>query len=117
MKTLKTRFRNLALAGALLLAGTVPAMADGEPADKTTAGISKQIEKQLSFPPGLSTPQSTEKVTVDFKVNNDGTVEVVDIATENMELKQHIKEQFAKLVLDAENTDTIYRVKISYRLL
>lgn len=82
-------------------------------------GINKTISKQLKVPQQLKNNKLNEKVNVQFKINNNGTIILLDVNTNNKELKKYVESEFPKLNLKNEvpKTETIYFIDLNFKVL
>lgn len=115
MNALTKNLKQLILLTGLILASLTPVYAG----DGDTWELSRQIGTQLSFPAGLVQPEFNEKVKVDFRVKEDGSVELIRIHTMNKELREHVIAQFGQMNFNGQNVDTgkIYRIDVKYRVI
>jgi len=81
--------------------------------------ISKLISKNLKVPTQLKNQKLNEKVNVQFKINKEGTITLVDVSSKNEELKKYVEKNFSKI--DWSNTDIkpeiIYSLNINFKVL
>jgi hypothetical protein len=82
-------------------------------------GINKTISKQLKVPQQLKNKKLNENVNVQFKINNNGTIILLDVNTSNKELKKYVEAEFPKLDLKNESTkvETIYFIDLNFKVL
>jgi|GEM_PF-2378252 len=82
-------------------------------------GINKTISKQLKVPQQLKNSKLNEKVNVQFKINNNGTIILLDVNTNNKELKKYVEAEFPKLNLgkEAPKAETIYFIDLNFKVL
>jgi uncharacterized protein with WD repeat len=82
-------------------------------------GIHNTISKQLKVPQQLKDKKLNENVNVQFKINNNGTIVLLDVKTKNKELKKYVESEFPKLNLLNEGTkaETIYFIDLNFKVL
>ena len=59
-----------------------------------------EIRSKIVFPTELVDKTVNEKVTVEFKIKEDKTIEVVTIETQNEFLKTYVREQITAISLE-----------------
>jgi hypothetical protein len=98
----------------LAFAVIAPAKAD----ENEPGHISKSIGSQLSLPASLIRPDFNTELKVDFRINADGSLEVIRVINAGPELKEHVIKQFGKLRLNDVNIDTarVYRLPVKYKV-
>ncbi|MBL7889175.1 MAG: hypothetical protein JNL24_06460 [Bacteroidia bacterium] len=82
-------------------------------------GINQVIGKQLKVPVELKSSKLNEKVNVQFKLNSNGTIVVLDVKTTNQELKNYVEKELPKINLSnaVENKETVYFVDLNFKVL
>lgn len=82
-------------------------------------GINKTISKQLKVPQQLKNNKLNENVNVQFKINNNGKIILLEVNTSNKELKKYVESEFPKLDLKNEVTkaETIYFIDLNFKVL
>jgi galactokinase/mevalonate kinase-like predicted kinase len=111
MKTLKTL-----LLLSLIAAGTdVSARSNGT----GSQGLSTAISKQLSQKQLCTMPASDTKVKVDFRINEQGNVDVIKVHTDDPSLKTEVNRQFRSLKLKDASADTgkVYSITVKYTVI
>ena len=81
--------------------------------------INSVISKQLKVPTELKNGKLNEKVSVQFKIAENGKATVIHVETVSQELKKYIFNQFAKMNFNtvSENPEAIYFVDINFKVL
>lgn len=104
--------------GFLVITMITPALASGNESEGAS-GLSKTISRQLSFPEAFVRPDFSAEVKVDFRINADGSVEVLNVHTTDLQLKDHVLKQFKAMhVTDAKiDTKQVYRIPVKYRVI
>jgi hypothetical protein len=84
----------------------------------TGNAIQKAISKQIHLPAEMKNQKLNEKVNVQFKVEN-GKASMIDVKSENTELKNYVIEQFKNLKFDElpEDHSTTYFIDINFKVL
>lgn len=100
MKTLQSLVLGLMLLGGLSFSTCTKANAKGSPESAKVKAISTEIRSKVAFPVELADKNVNEKVTVEFKITAEKTVEVVSIETQNEFLKTYVKEQITGMSLE-----------------
>jgi hypothetical protein len=111
--------KTLGLILVLTVSTTMNSWAVNGSTDTASTGLSKKISRQLSFPSELIRSEFSEQVMIDFRINNDGTVEIINVHTKSFDLKNHVIEQFKKLQIDDVNIDNekVYQINVKYRVI
>jgi hypothetical protein len=80
--------------------------------------IQSMIRKQISVPSELKKQKLDEMVFVQFKLEN-GKAEVLDVKTNNPELKNYVIERFKSISFDktTEKQGVVYFIDINFRVL
>lgn len=81
--------------------------------------INSVISKQLKVPAELKNTKLNEKVNVQFKIAENGTAIVMNVETNNPELKKYIFNQFPKMKFNlvSGKPEAIYFVDINFKVL
>ncbi len=103
MKLLSTFLFNLLLLGGLTLSTCNKAKASELPEAKKMKAINTEIKGKIAFPEELLEQSIQEKVTVEFKIRDDKSIEVVSVQSDNSFLKSNVKKQMEKMQL--QNTE------------
>ncbi len=99
MKLLNIFILNILLLGGLSLSTCNQAKAGELPQNLKVKAISTEIREKISFPDELLGKQVSEKVTVEFKIKTDKTIEVIGVETTNDFLKGYVKKEVERLSL------------------
>ena len=89
----------------------------------TQAGNDKKIgaiiRKELKVPATLKACKLDEQVNVQFRLMENGKAAVLDVKTNNPELKKYIMSQFPKLDFNAvnEKKNAVYFIDINFKVL
>lgn len=81
--------------------------------------ISSVISKELKVPAELKSHKLDETVNVQFKIAESGEATVINVETENPQLKKYVIHQFPKLKFDASSMDKgdVYFIDIHFKVL
>ncbi|MCF8253915.1 MAG: hypothetical protein K9H61_07155 [Bacteroidia bacterium] len=90
---------NILLIGGLTVSTCNKAKAGELPQNQKAKAISTEIREKVNFPDELLDTEINEKVTVEFKVKTDKTIEVVSVNSANEFLKTYVKKQIESLNL------------------
>jgi hypothetical protein len=84
----------------------------------TGNSIHSMISKQIRIPAQMKNQKLNEKVNVEFKVEN-GKASVVNVKTQNPELKLYIIDQFRAMKFDSttEKQGVTYFIDINFKVL
>jgi hypothetical protein len=99
MKLLNIFILNFLLLGGLTLTTCNQAKAGELPQNQKVKAISTEIREKITFPDELVGKEIAEKVTVEFKINTDKTIEVIGVEATNEFLKGYVKKEIEKLSL------------------
>jgi outer membrane biosynthesis protein TonB len=80
--------------------------------------IQNLITKEIRVPEQLKNQQLNEKVTVSFKIGENGKISVLDVKTSNAELKKEIIKQFNTIDFShmPENQNIAYSIDINFKV-
>lgn len=81
--------------------------------------IQKIVSNNFKVPAKLKNEKLNEKVNVQFKFNNNGELTLINVNSNNEELKNYVEKQFKAINLKGTNLnpDTIYSMNINFRVL
>ncbi len=81
--------------------------------------INSVISKQLKVPSELKNNKLNEKVNVQFKISENGKATVMNVETNNPELKKYIFNQFPKMNFNTSTgkPEAVYFVDINFKVL
>lgn len=81
--------------------------------------INSVISKQLKVPTELKNNKLNEKVYVQFKISENGKATVLNVETNNPELKKYIFNQFPKMNFNQneEKPEEIYFININFKVI
>ncbi|MFL5763310.1 MAG: hypothetical protein ACJ77K_05155 [Bacteroidia bacterium] len=81
--------------------------------------IGSVISRELKVPAALKANKLNEKVNVQFRLQSDGKAAVLEVQTNNPELKSYILDQFPKLNFTSvtEKKEAVYFVDINFKVL
>lgn len=81
--------------------------------------INSVISKQLKVPAELKNNKLNEKVNVQFKISENGKATVMNVETNNPELKKYIFNQFPKMNFNSTKgkPEAVYFVDINFKVL
>lgn len=81
--------------------------------------INSVISKQLKVPTELKNNKLNEKVYVQFKIAENGKAIVLNVETNNPELKKYIFNQFPKMNFNQneEKPEEIYFININFKVI
>lgn len=99
MKLINTFLLNILLIGGLTVSTCNNAKAGELPQNQKIKAISTEIRNKVAFPDELIGKEISEKVTVEFKIKEDKTIEVSSVTTVNEFLKSYVKKQVESLNL------------------
>lgn len=99
MKLLNITVLNIMLLGGLILTTCNKTTATERPEAKKMKAISTEIRGKVAFPEELIDQNVNEKVTVEFKIKEDKTIEVISVETLNEYLKTYVKKQIEAISL------------------
>lgn len=76
------------------------------------------ISKKLKVPTELKNQKLDEKVNVQFKIDNNGTIILLNVETQNRELKKYVEKEFPKLDLEQniQKKDAIYLIDLNFKV-
>jgi len=99
---------------AVVFAGITTAVAGN--GDKN---ITQVIKNNLSIPSNLKATKLNEKVNVQFKIDENGKAQVIEVNTSNQELKNHVILQIEKILFDnsSQKISGTYFVDINFKVL
>jgi hypothetical protein len=100
MKTLQSLVLGIMLLGGLSFSTCSKANAKNSPESAKVKAISTEIRSKVAFPAELVDKTVNEKVTVEFKIKEDKSIEIVSIETQNEFLKTYVKEQITAMTLE-----------------
>ena len=99
MKLFNIAILNILLLGGLSLSTCNKTMASERPEAKKVKAITTEIRSKVAFPEELKDQTVNEKVTVEFKIKEDKTIEVISVDAMNDFLKSYVKKQVETISL------------------
>jgi len=80
--------------------------------------LNKIIGRQLKVPTDLKNKKLDEKVNVQFKIDKQGTIILLNVDTPNKELKNYVEKEFPKLNLEKsiQEKETIYFIDLNFKV-
>lgn len=82
--------------------------------------LTTALSKKLQFPPYLLNENKKETtIEVAFMIGEEGKIELLELYNADEALRDEVKKQLSKIVLDEiqTNTSEIYRIRIRFRTL
>lgn len=81
--------------------------------------INKLVNKNLKVPAQLKNQKLNEKVNVQFKMSKNGEVTLVDVKSNNEELRKYVEKNFSKIDWSTTeiHPETVYSLNINFRVL
>ena len=106
--------KKLILTMAIAFAGI--SMANAGSGDKT---ISSLISKHIKVPASLKKAELEESVNVEFTISESGKATVLNVNTDNNELKSYIKDQFPKINFNnaKKKAEALYFIDINFKVM
>jgi len=80
--------------------------------------LNKIISSKLKVPTELKNQKLNEKVNVQFKLDNKGNVILLNVDTQNIELKKYVEKEFPKLNLkqNIQEKESIYFIDLNFKV-
>lgn len=81
--------------------------------------IHNLISKEIKIPAQLKDQKLNEKVNVQFKIEQNGNASVLDVKTNNPELKNYVIKQFESIDFSnvSERQGVVYFIDINFKVL
>jgi len=85
-------------------------------AGTTNDDLRKLISKNIAYPSFLK-KNAPEKVTVSFKIKEDGSLQVLSVGTDNERLKQYLVDELKDIRVKNSliNTQAVYTMHINFQ--
>jgi hypothetical protein len=107
------------ITGLLTLVLVANRFAGPSQASKNETNVYKQIKSQMPFPDFAKKEQINGKVSVEFKLNERGSIEILNMNYSHLKLKEYVIEQLSKMHLQMPEKDQgkTYRVAFTFNLI
>jgi hypothetical protein len=117
----KSIITTLAVSLAILLQPSFAATNEsGTSKKEAETALTAALSKKLQFPPYLLNENRKENtIEVAFMIGEEGKIEILELNNADEALRNEVKKQLSKIVLDEmeTNTNEIYRIRIRFRTL
>jgi outer membrane biosynthesis protein TonB len=110
---MKTKLASLLIISSALLFMTNQANAS----ENKLAEEKLNIEQFIKYPESARSDNLSDQVSIAFKINNEGKVEIESIESEYDVFKKSVQEQLSKIIFEQLDTNKIYRLIIKFNLL
>ncbi len=109
----------LLVSGLLTLVLLTNRFAGASYAEKNEANVYKQIENQMPYPEFAKNENVKGKVIVEFKFDEKGKIQIMNMNYSNSKLKNYVADRLSKMniQLSDNSINNIYRVEFSFNLL